>query len=162
VLKLAQCDYLDKAENIILAGNSGTGKSHIATAIGMEACAQGKRVGFYTASELVNILLEATAEYRLSRVEHKLQTLDLLIVDELGYLALDEKGVKLLFNVFNNRYERKSTLVTTNLPFEQWESIFHDKAMTVALVDRLTHHCHIIEMNGDSYRFKQSLKEKTA
>jgi DNA replication protein DnaC len=162
VLKLAQGDYLDKAENVIFAGNSGTGKSHMAIALGMEACAQGKRVGFYTASDLVNSLLEANAEYRLSRVEHKLQTLDLLIVDELGYLALDEKGVKLLFNVFNNRYERKATLVTTNLPFKEWDSIFHDPAMTVALVDRLTHHCHIIEMNGDSYRFKQSLKEKTA
>lgn len=162
ILKLAQGEYLSKAENIILAGNSGTGKSHIAVALGMEACAQAKRVGFYTAANLVNMLLEAQAEYRLSRVEHKLQTLDLLIVDELGYLTLDENGVKLLFNVFANRYERKSTIVTTNLPFKQWDSIFKDSAMTVALVDRLTHHCHIVEMNGDSYRFKQSLKEKTA
>jgi DNA replication protein DnaC len=160
ILKLAQGEYLSKAENIVLAGNSGTGKSHIAIALGMAACAQAKRVAFYTAADLVNALLEANAEYRLSRLEHKLQSLDLLIVDELGYLALDEKGVKLLFNVFNNRYERKSTMVTTNLPFKQWESVFQDTAMTVALVDRLTHHCHIIEMNGDSYRFKQSLKEK--
>jgi len=162
VLKLAQGEYLSKAENIVLAGNSGTGKSHIAIALGMEACAQAKRVGFYTAADLVNTLLEANSQYRLSRVEHKLQTLDLLIVDELGYLDLDDKGLKLLFSVFANRYERKSTLITTNLPFQQWESIFKDSAMTVALVDRLTHHCHIIEMNGDSYRFKQSLKEKTA
>jgi DNA replication protein DnaC len=160
ILKLAQGEYLTKAENIVLAGNSGTGKSHLAIALGMAACAQAKRVAFYTAADLVNALLEANAKYRLSRLEHKLQSLDLLIVDELGYLALDEKGVKLLFNVFNNRYERKSTLVTTNLPFKQWESIFQDTAMTVALVDRLTHHCHIIEMNGDSYRFKHSLKEK--
>ena len=161
ILRLAQGEYLSKFENVVLAGNSGTGKSHIAIALGMAACAQAKRVAFYTAADLVNALLEANAEYRLSRLEHKLQSLDLLIVDELGYLALDEKGVKLLFNVFNNRYERKSTLVTTNLPFKQWESIFQDTAMTVALVDRLTHHCHVIEMNGDSYRFKQSLKEKS-
>jgi DNA replication protein DnaC len=157
ILRLAQGEYLSKFENVVLAGNSGTGKSHIAIALGMEACAQAKRVAFYTAADLVNSLLEA----QLSRLEARLQKLDLLIVDELGYLALDEKGVKLLFNVFNNRYERKSTLITTNLPFKQWESIFQDTAMTVALVDRLTHHCHIIEMNGDSYRFKQSLKEKS-
>lgn len=160
VLKLAQGEYLTKAENIVLLGNSGTGKTHLATALGMEACAQGKKVAFYTAAELVNQLLEAQAQYRLSRVEYKLNTLDLLIVDELGYLALDENGVKLLFSVFASRYERKSTMVTTNLPFEQWETIFKDPAMSAALVDRLTHHCHLLEMSGDSYRFKDGLRQK--
>jgi DNA replication protein DnaC len=155
VLKLAQGDYIQKPENVVLVGNSGTGKTHLATALGMEACSQGKRVAFYTAAELVNLLLEAQAQYRLSRVEHKLNRLDLLIVDELGYLALDENGVKLLFSVFAARYERRATVVTTNLPFEQWETIFGDPAMTAALVDRLTHHCHLLEMSGDSYRFKE-------
>lgn len=160
VLKLAQGEYIQKAENIVFLGNSGTGKTHLATALGMEACAQGKRVAFYTAAELVNLLLEAQSQYRLSRVEYKLNRLDLLIVDELGYLALDGNGVKLLFSVFAARYERKATIVTTNLPFEEWETIFGDPAMTAALVDRLTHHCQLLAISGDSYRFKDGLRQK--
>jgi DNA replication protein DnaC len=151
---------MSKSENIVLLGNSGTGKTHLAIALGMEACTQGKHVAFYTAAELVNMLVEANAQYRLSRLEHKLNTLDLLIIDELGYLALDENGVKLLFSVFASRYERKSTVITTNLPFEQWTTIFNDPAMTVALVDRLTHHFHALTLNGDSYRLKESLKKQ--
>lgn len=162
VLQLGQGEYLNKAENIVLLGNSGTGKTHIATALGMEACAQGRKVLFHTAADLVNLLTEAQAEYRLSRVEHRLSQVDLLIVDELGYLALAENGVKLLFSLFSKRYEKKSTIVTTNLPFEQWGEIFGDPAMTVALVDRLTHYCHLLEMNGDSYRFKEGLRKKEA
>lgn len=160
ILKLAQGDYLNTAKNIVLLGNSGTGKTHLATALGMEACRQGKRVAFYTAADLVTLLLETNAQYQLSRLEARLKKLDLLIVDELGYLALDENGAKLLFSIFASRYERKSLIVTTNLPFEQWQTVFKDTAMTAALVDRLTHHCHVLEMNGDSYRFRQGLKNR--
>lgn len=160
VLKLAQGEYLSKAENIVILGNSGTGKTHLAIALGMEACCQSKHVAFYTAAELVNLLQEANAQYRLSRMTHKLNSLDLLIIDELGYLALDEKGLRLLFSVFANRYEKKSTIITTNLPFEQWTHIFNDPAMTVALVDRLTHFYHPLTMNGDSYRLKESLRKQ--
>lgn len=162
ILKLAQGEYLNKAQNIVLLGNSGTGKTHLATALGMEACRQGKRVAFYTAADLVTLLLESSAQYQLSRLETRLKKLDLLIVDELGYLALDESGAKLLFSIFAGRYERKSLIVTTNLPFEQWDTVFKDAAMTAALVDRLTHHCHLLEMNGDSYRFRQGLKNREA
>jgi DNA replication protein DnaC len=126
----------------------------------LEACREGKKVAFYTAADLVTQLLESQAQYQLSRLETRLKKLDVLIVDELGYLALDENGVKLLFSVFASRYEQKSTIVTTNLPFEQWEQVFKDRAMTAALVDRLTHHCHLLEMNGDSYRFRQGLKKR--
>lgn len=160
ILKLAEGDYLTKAQNIALLGNSGTGKTHLAVALGMEACKQGKRVLFYTAAELVNLLTEAQTACRLSRVAAHLKKQDLLIIDELGYLPLDEKGAKLFFSVFSDRYERGSILVTSNLPFENWETIFQDASMTVALLDRLTHHCQIIPMNGDSYRVKESLKNR--
>lgn len=158
ILKLAQGEFIAKAENVVFGGNSGTGKSHLAIALGMAACRLGHSVGFYTAADLVNTLLEAQSKYQLSRLEARIQKLDLLIVDELGYLSLSEAGVKLLFSLFSNRHERKSTLITTNLPFEEWDTVFKDPAMTVALVDRLAHHCHLVQMNGDSYRFKQSLK----
>lgn len=162
ILKLAQGAYLANAENIVLLGNSGTGKTHLATALGMEACRQGKRVAFYTAADLVTLLVESSAQYQLSRLEKRLKKLDLLIVDELGYLALDDNGVRLLFHVLASRYEQHSTIITTNLPFEQWETVFGERAMTAALVDRITHHCHLVEINGDSYRFKQSLRHQEA
>lgn len=160
VLKLAQGHYLEQKENIVLLGNSGTGKTHLAVALGMEACKQGRRVQFYTAAELVNTLLEAQSQYRLSRLENQLDRQDLLILDELGYLPLDVQGAKLLFSVFANRYERGSILVTGNLTFDKWQSIFQDPAMTAALLDRLTHHCHILPLNGESYRFKESSKKQ--
>jgi DNA replication protein DnaC len=156
VLELARSEYILRRENIIALGNSGTGKSHVALALGLAACQRGFAVGFTTAVSLVNQLLEARDEKRLLRLQAQLAGYKLLIVDELGYVPLSPTGAELLFEVFSQRYERGSTIVTSNLPFEDWTSVFGSERLTGALLDRLTHHVHILEMNGDSYRLKQS------
>ena len=156
VLELARCDYINRFDNIIAVGNSGTGKTHIALALGLAACQKGMVVGFITASALVHELLEAEGEKRLQRFQKQLARYKLLIIDELGYVPLSPTGAKLLFEVFSSRYERGSTIVTSNLPFDEWTSVFGSERLTGALLDRLTHHVHILEMNGDSYRLKQS------
>ena len=150
------CDFINRQENIIAVGNSGTGKSHIAIGLGLAACQKGLSVGFITASALVHELLEAKDEKRLLRLQKQLAKYSMLIIDELGYVPLSPTGVELLFEVFSQRYERGSTVVTSNLPFDEWTSIFGSECLTGALLDRLTHHVHILEMNGDSYRLKQS------
>jgi DNA replication protein DnaC len=139
-----------------VAASSGTGKSHIALAFGLAACQKGMAVGFTTAAGLVHQLMEARDEKRLLRFQAQLAAYKLLIIDELGYVPLSPTGAELLFEVFSQRYERGSTLVTSNLPFEDWTSVFGSERLTGALLDRLTHHVHILEMNGDSYRLKQS------
>lgn len=156
VLELARCDYINRFDNIIAVGNSGTGKTHIALALGLAACQKGMAVGFITASALVHELLEAQDEKRLQRFQKQLARYKLLIIDELGYVPLSPTGAELLFEVFSSRYERGSTIVTSNLPFDEWTSVFGSERLTGALLDRLTHHVHILEMNGDSYRLKQS------
>ena len=156
VLELARCDYINRFDNIIAVGNSGTGKTHIALALGLAACQKGMAVGFITASALVHELLEAEGEKRLQRFQKQLARYKLLIIDELGYVPLSPTGAELLFEVFSSRYERGSTIVTSNLPFDEWTSVFGSERLTGALLDRLTHHVHILEMNGDSYRLKQS------
>ncbi len=138
--------------------SSGTGKTHLALALGMAACQSGYRVRFTTAAALVNELLEARDERRLLRFQKQLAKQDLLIIDELGYVPLSKTGAELLFEVFSQRYEQGSTLVTSNLPFNEWTEILGSERMTGALLDRLTHHVHILEMNGDSFRLKQSKK----
>jgi len=160
VLELARSEYILRRENIIALGNSGTGKSHVALALGLAACQRGFAVGFTTAVALVNQLLEARDEKRLLRLQTQLAGYKLLIVDELGYVPLSPTGAELLFEVFSQRYERGSTIVTSNLPFEDWTSVFGSERLTGALLDRLTHHVHILEMNGDSYRLKQSKGRK--
>jgi DNA replication protein DnaC len=156
VLELARSDYIERRENIIAVGNSGTGKSHIALGLGLAACQKGLSVGFITASALVHELLEARDEKRLLRLQRQLAGYKLLIIDELGYVPLSATGAELLFEVFSQRYERGSTLVTSNLPFDEWTSVFGSERLTGALLDRLTHHVHILEMNGDSFRLAHS------
>ena len=160
VMELARCEFVSKRENIIALGNSGTGKTHAALALGLAACQRGHSVGFITAAHLVRQLMEAKDEKRLLRFQAGLANYKLLIIDELGYVPLSLTGAELLFDVFSQRYERSSTLVTSNLPFEEWTSVFGSERLTGALLDRLTHHVHILEFNGDSFRLKQSKAKK--
>jgi DNA replication protein DnaC len=161
VLELARSEYVSRRENIVAVGNSGTGKSHIALGLGLAACQKGLSVGFVTAAALVHELLEARDEKRLLRLQRQLAGYKLLIIDELGYVPLSPTGAELLFEVFSQRYERGATIVTSNLPFDEWTSVFGSERLTGALLDRLTHHVHILEMNGDSYRLKQSKKRQS-
>jgi DNA replication protein DnaC len=160
VMELARCEFISRRENIIALGNSGTGKTHSALALGLAACQRGHSVGFTTAAQLVHQLMEAKDEKRLIKFQSHLANYKLLIIDELGYVPLSLTGAELLFDVFSQRYERASTLVTSNLPFDEWTSIFGSERLTGALLDRLTHHVHILEFNGDSYRLKQSKAKK--
>lgn len=156
VLELSRCEYILRKDNVIALGNSGTGKSHIGLALGLAACQRGFSVGFATAAGLVHQLLEARDERRLLKLQQQLQSCKLLIVDELGYVPLSTTGAELLFEIFSQRYERGSTLVTSNLPFDEWTTVFGAERLTGALLDRLTHHVHILEMNGASYRLKHA------
>ena len=156
VLELARCEYIDRKNNVIAVGNSGTGKTHVALGLGLAACQRGLSVGFTTGATLVHELIEARDERRLLNLQRKLARLKLLIIDELGFVPLSKTGAELLFEVFSQRYERGSVLATSNLPFDEWTEIFGSERLTGALLDRLTHHVHIPEMNGDSFRLKQS------
>ena len=162
VLELARCEYIDRNENVIAVGNSGTGKTHVALGLALAACQRGLSVGFTTAAALVHELIEARDERRLLNIQKKLSRLKLLIIDELGFVPLSKTGAELLFEVFSQRYERGSVLVTSNLPFDEWTEVFGSERLTGALLDRLTHRVHILEMNGESYRLKQSRRAKAA
>jgi DNA replication protein DnaC len=160
VLELARGEWIEQRYNVCLVGSPGTGKTHLATALGLAACRQGKRVRFCTAAALVTRLEGAQKQYQLERLLAQLDRADLLICDELGYLSFSRGGAELLFQVFAERYERRSLLVTSNLAFSEWVQVFQGERMTAALLDRLTHRCHIVEMNGESFRFRESMKSK--
>ena len=158
VLELARCEWIDKRENVIALGPAGTGKTHTALALGLAACQKNFSVAFVAAAALVHELMEARDEKRLRALQKHLANVRLLIVDELGYVPFTAVGAELLFEVISRRYENGATLLTSNLPFDEWTSVFGSERLTGALLNRLTHHVHILEMNGASYRLATSQK----
>jgi DNA replication protein DnaC len=160
VLELARCEFVGHRENVIALGPSGTGKTHVALGLGLAACQKGLKVRFTTAAALVHELIEAADERRLQRLQKLMASQDLLIIDELGFVPLSKSGAELLFEVVSQRYERGSIVITSNLPFDEWTEVFGSERLTGAILDRLTHHVHILEMNGESFRLRQSRKAK--
>lgn len=150
--ELMRGDYIENHECVIFIGHPGTGKTHLATALGIAACGQGKKVAFHQVTELMTRLIEAREERNLLRIQRQLAKLDLLILDELGYVPTSKLGSELFFDVISTAYERTSVIVTTNLPFEQWTEVLGSQRLTGAVLDRLTHRCHILEATGESYR----------
>lgn len=162
--ELKTLSFIEEGRNIILAGNPGTGKTHMSIGLGIDACNMGYKVYFTTISSLINELKESRSDKKLYTFEKKFEKYDLIIADELGYISFDKEGSELLFTFLSLRAERKSTIITTNLSFDRWNEIFNDEVLTAALIDRLTHKSYVINMNGDSYRIKETREwlEKTS
>ena len=158
IRELMRGGYVDERENVLFIGNSRTGKTHLATALAFSACQQGRKVRFFSATGMVTALLERREERTLERFNRQLERLDLIVLDEFGYIPFSKLGAELLFEIISRAYERTSLIMTTNLPFESWTEILGSQRLTGALLDRLTHRIHILEANGESYRLKESKK----
>jgi DNA replication protein DnaC len=160
VLELARCEFIDRRESVILLGGPGTGKAHVATGLAAAACQRGRKVRFSRVSELLTHLLEAREERALGRPRGQLARLDLLVLDELGYVPASQAGAELLFDVISTAYEKTSVIVTTNLPFERWTEVLGNERLVGATLDRLTHRCHLLEATGESYRLREARRRR--
>lgn len=160
IKELSECEYVQKSRNIIFLGKSGTGKTHMTTGLGIEACKNGIRTRFVTGCGLANELIEARGEKSLSRIIKRYAGYGLLIIDELGYVPFSKEGAQLIFQILAERHERKPVIITTNMGFGDWTQIFGDANLTAALLDRITHKAHVINCDWDSYRLKETLKNK--
>jgi DNA replication protein DnaC len=156
ILELARCEFIDRRECVILSGGPGTGKTHVAIGLAAAACQRGKKVKFYRVTELITQMLEAREERVLARLRAQLARLDLLVLDEFGYVPASQVGAELLFDVISTAYEKTSVIVTTNLPFERWTEVLGNERLVGATLDRLTHRCHLLEATGESYRLREA------
>ena len=162
IVELSRCEFIDRRESVLLLGGPGTGKTHVAIGLAAAACQRGKRVRFFRVTELLTQLLEAREERALGRLRGQLARLDLLVLDEFGYVPASQVGAELLFDVISTSYERTSVIVTTNLPFERWTEVLGNERLVAATLDRLTHRCHLLEATGESYRLKEARRRRQA